>query len=526
MSVVDVTTGLDYATLSAAITASDPNDVIQVSAGTYVENFPNITHNLTIEAVGGLAYLSTPSATPVNGRAVLNVPGDGNVSLTISGLAISGAVDTSDNGAGILFETGNANLTVENSWIYGNQDGILTGGTDSADPGGMNITITDSEFNDNGVAPSNPRYGYDHNIYIGAATSLDVTGSYFHDALGGHEIKTRALSSTIEDNRIQDGPTATTSYSIDFADGGTDVVSGNTIEKGQDAVNEFLVHFGGEGTYADSSLTMTGNTLIDDRGGSIALLNQTQDGGGNTIPAIIEDNTLYGFGTGNLDEDAYPPPYDTASGNTFLPLPGPVLDTAPPFEITCFVAGTRIAAALGAVAVERLRAGDFVRTVGGDLHPVRWVGRQTVFTRFADPNRVLPIRIRAGALAEGVPTRDLLVSPGHALLLGGLLVQAGALVNGRSILRARAVPEMLTYWHVELDAHMLLLAEGAAAESLLDGEDLRFDNADRPARRTPAAQLPFPRVKARRQMPDFLRRRLASRAVIVDGRDAAGKAAA
>jgi hypothetical protein len=63
MSIVDLTSGTTYARLSAAITASAANDVIQVSAGAYVENFPNITHNLTIESSGGLAYLSNPQRT-------------------------------------------------------------------------------------------------------------------------------------------------------------------------------------------------------------------------------------------------------------------------------------------------------------------------------------------------------------------------------------------------------------------------------------------------------------------------------
>ena len=111
MSVLDVTSGQSFATLSDAITASSSGDTIQVASGTYVENFPNITHNLTIELAGGTAYLSNPQPDPPNGRAVINVPGNLNVSLTLSGLDISGAVDDASNppsagganGAGILF---------------------------------------------------------------------------------------------------------------------------------------------------------------------------------------------------------------------------------------------------------------------------------------------------------------------------------------------------------------------------------------------------------------------------------------
>ena len=154
MSIIDSTSGVDYSTLSAAITGSTANDVLLVPAGTYVENFPNITHSLTIDSVGGLAVLSNPQPDPPNGRAILNVPGDDNVSLTISGLALTGANNDPSlanptgpsNGAGILFETGNDALTVLNSWIYGNEDGILTGGADAASTNGMYVTISNSEI--------------------------------------------------------------------------------------------------------------------------------------------------------------------------------------------------------------------------------------------------------------------------------------------------------------------------------------------------------------------------------------------
>jgi hypothetical protein len=341
--VYDETSGADYATLSAAISGSSANDVLLVPAGSYDENFPNITHNLTIDAVGGLASLTTPQPMPVNGRAIINVPGDAGVSLTISGLEISGAVDApgTSNGAGILFETGNGLLTVKNSWIHNNQDGILTGGPDAASPGGvMSVTISHSEINNNGVDPSNSRFGFDHNIYAGALTQLTVTDSYIHDALGGHEIKSRALINVITGNRIQDGPTAQTSYSIDLADGGIDTVSGNTIEKGASAQNSYMIHFGGEGTYLDSSLVVSGNIFINDRsGGATAVYNQTRDPNPEdqnynaNIPATITGNTLYNVEQPNLYQDNFGPPLDTVSNNVFPSGPGPALDTSPGYDV-------------------------------------------------------------------------------------------------------------------------------------------------------------------------------------------------
>jgi hypothetical protein len=177
----------------------------------------------------------------------------------------------------------------------------------------------------------------------------------------------------------------------------------------------------------------------------------------------------------------------------------------------CFYPGTRIATSEGELPVEDLRAGVLVQTARGVL-PVRWLGRSDISTRFADPQRSLPIRICAGALGGGLPARDLLLSPDHAILLDDLLVQAGALVNGATIRRERDVPERFSYYHVELATHELLCAEGVAAESFVDNADRRhFANwHERTAPAEPIAEMAYPRVKSNRQLPARLKLRLAA----------------
>ncbi len=325
MTVLNLATMALYTTLSAAISASGAGNTLQLSPGLYVEDFPIITHSLTIEAVGGMAQLRTPDPTPSNNRAILYVGYNAGADLTVSNLDISGAVDPHDNGAGILFEIGNGALVVSNSWIHGNQDGILTGTTGA-------ITITHSEIDHNGVASTNPMYGRDHNIYVGEATSLTITDSYIHDALGGHEIKSRAAVTTISNNRIQDGPTAEANYSIDIPDGGVATVTGNTIEKGPAAPNRYAIHFGGEANPSKpgSSLTVENNVLINDRAaGGTAIYNATTDGAGNSYPATVDGNTIYNFdefyhggGTG-----------DTLGANTLISGPAPALDTSSLFAV-------------------------------------------------------------------------------------------------------------------------------------------------------------------------------------------------
>ena len=468
MGVIDQTTGVSYGTLSQAISSSSAGDVLQVSGGSYVENFPKITHSLTIQAVGGVVFLINPQAQPPNGSAVLDVALDSGVNLTVSGLDISGAANdpSSNNGAGIRFEGGNGVLRVTNCNIHGNQDGILTGGVDAASPqGGMSVFIDHSEIANNGVDSSNPAFGFDHNVYAGTLTELSVTNSYFHGALGGHEIKSRAAMTVISNNRIQDGPTAVSSYEIDVPDGGAVTVTGNTIEKGQSDPNRTMIHFGGEGTDANSSLLVDGNIFINDRAnGATAVTNQTNLNGVN-VAATITNNTLYNVGSANLNHDTVASPPDTASGNTFNSSGAPALDTAAGTTTpACFVGGTMIETRRGAVPVEQLHLGDVLTLASGGSRPVIWIGRQNM--RFGSVNADWPVRIAAHAFGPGMPQRSLTLSPEHAVFARGVLVPVRDLVNGTSI--ARVAMAAVTYWHVELDRHDVILAEGLAVESYLD----------------------------------------------------------
>jgi hypothetical protein len=146
--------------------------------------------------------------------------------------------------------------------------------------------------------------------------------------------------------------------------------------------------------------------------------------------------------------------------------------------VTCFVAGTALATPEGPVAVDALRIGDMVSTASGQARPVRWIGRRHLdLTRHPKPRTVQPIRIMAGALGDGLPNRDLLVSPDHAMLLDGMLIPARLLRNDVTIRREEDWASV-TYYHVELETHDVLLAEGAKAESYLDtGNRDTFENA-------------------------------------------------
>ncbi len=149
-----------------------------------------------------------------------------------------------------------------------------------------------------------------------------------------------------------------------------------------------------------------------------------------------------------------------------------LLDTALP----CFAAGTRILTPRGEVAVEDLAVGDTVITSTGDDAPIIWIGRRRIdLTHHPKPEKAQPIRIDAEAFGDGVPSRDLLLSPDHALFIGGVLIPAKALINNRNIqqLSRRGV----TYFHIELAEHAIIFAENCPVETYLDtGNRSAFEN--------------------------------------------------
>ena len=134
----------------------------------------------------------------------------------------------------------------------------------------------------------------------------------------------------------------------------------------------------------------------------------------------------------------------------------------------CYCPGTLIRTDQGEVAVEALRIGDHVITLDDRSKPIKWIGRRAYAGCFIEGRRdVLPVCMQAGSLGEGLPLRDLVVSPLHAMFLDGVLVPAGLLVNGVSITQAQSV-EIVEYIHIELDEHAVIWAEGAASESFVD----------------------------------------------------------
>jgi hypothetical protein len=186
--------------------------------------------------------------------------------------------------------------------------------------------------------------------------------------------------------------------------------------------------------------------------------------------------TITGTQIGTLDPETVNLVFTNDQGAFALgPAAGGGTDVVP----LCYVRGSNILTPNGNVPVESLCIGDLLVTRFGGIRPVKWIGRQSYDWRFIakNPDR-RPVRIRAGALGDSTPARDLLVSGGHSVLLGDTLVLTRALVNGVSIVY-EPVPENaacappIDYFQIDFFAHDCVIAEGVFAESFADGPGLR-----------------------------------------------------
>ncbi|MET7243106.1 Hint domain-containing protein [Methylobacterium sp. EM32] len=264
----------------------------------------------------------------------------------------------------------------------------------------------------------------------------------------------------------------------------------------------------------DATIFAQGNLQLDDQTGIVSGIDGTV--GGNPIKGLSTyrdpDNTLFKepyFGRGLVTANHWSATakglsftdgvtqYNLSGSMPFVGRPGQLGDTLYVSDGTtrtvdfysdlisvtqpvCFGGGTRIRTARGEVAVEELRTGDLVVTASGALRPITWIGHRRLTAGARPlPGHQQPIHVRAGAFGAGLPAHELRLSPGHPVLVGadagsegGVLVPIMCLINGTSI--AREPVASVTYWHVELDAHDILLAEGLPAESYLDWGDRPF----------------------------------------------------
>jgi hypothetical protein len=219
-------------------------------------------------------------------------------------------------------------------------------------------------------------------------------------------------------------------------------------------------------------VSFSGDTLLDSYNSGTGILSVYEASEYGSALTIAEAGSLSIAGPPGTS-------LNTGNFNVFFNPQGLIITDAP-----CFAAGTRILTPDGEVAVEDIVPGQEVLTAreGSEtVAEVIWVGHRTIdLARHAMPEKVRPVRILAGAFGPGLPERDLRVSPDHALYIDGHLIEAKTLVNGVTVIVEKST-RYVTYHHIELARHDVVLAEGLPAETYLEsGNRLMFESDSSP----------------------------------------------
>jgi hypothetical protein len=279
---LNVGPGEEYHTIKAAVAAAHDGDTLAVQAGTYTNDYAEIAVKITLQAIGGRVLMQSHGNIP-NQKGILITDTD----VAINGFTFWGAHVSNGsgaNGAGIRYQGGN--LLLQNCMFEHNQDGILS----NADPTGT-ITVQQSAFFDNGNI-TGPGAGYTHSLYAGQIAVLDVEDSLFMHVNVGHHLKSRAFTTIVNNTRFIDGPTGTSSYTIDLPNGGIASINNAQMEQGPQSQNGGIIAFGEEGSLLPSSSLIVTNSLMENdytQHPPVGVWNTT------TIPVTVQTMSIWGM---------------------------------------------------------------------------------------------------------------------------------------------------------------------------------------------------------------------------------------
>ncbi len=456
----DATLVLSAAGKTLTVVRADNKAVTTLSAGTIdisntstlTTDFFDITGGTFLESNGALNVISDKTT-----GADFSVSGG---TFTLSGGAVSvtneaGFTGGTDAISGGTFNAGTLALSGASTLL------TLSGGTATTSTGGGGAIIGSSDsiaISGSAVLDATNGGLADSGTLIGSGTTKGViTGSGTVEASGGTLELATAIAGTGPVFDI--GNSGASSLKLDAAPG-----TGNTFTFLGSAGNLALGGAFKDGVAGLNVSTSTAPTnFVDILGTKGVTVTSGGTGTGAGPASVTLDNgdilNLTGITGGSGGWHVLTAPDSAGTGtDVFL---GPV----------CYVAGTHILTAKGERAIESLSQGDIVLVLSdGELkaQPIKWIGcRRIDLTAHPRPETVAPIRIERDAIAAGIPHRDLLVSPDHAVFVDGKLICARQLLNGTTI-RSEFGWTAVDYYHVELDQHAILLAEGLPAESYID----------------------------------------------------------
>jgi fibronectin-binding autotransporter adhesin len=471
--------------------------------------FSTVTDNgtlidATVIANGGAFDFGVGTLDGVTWQGALDVSGGGTAAITGAFAAEGadgtgpGAITVDGPNAQLLFI--DAAATLDNATVTlgsnGGVDALNANGTLTLGTGAVIQTAAASDVDSLGGTGSIVNDGTI--LASGPSGELDIETQTFTNngaisATGGQTLAIEPFVSftNVGSLTVGTGSSAFIQFFDSFTNAGQITVTGGLLD--DNATNTtgtgtIQISTGGTAefdqsvaaTQTVSFLDATGTLDLADPAAFLATITGFQHGDTIDVAGVAGDTESFANGVLTFANDGTPVANLTIAGALTAADFTYVADGTGGIDVgvACYCPGTLIRTETGDRPVETLAIGDQIVTVAGALRPIRWIGRRAYAGRFlAGQTHLLPIRIRAGALADGVPQRDLLVSPLHAMALDGVLVPANALVNGTSIVQETEI-ERVDYIHIELANHDLIWAEGAASETFVDDDSrAMFHNA-------------------------------------------------
>lgn len=210
-------------------------------------------------------------------------------------------------------------------------------------------------------------------------------------------------------------------------------------------------------TYIDGTTATTQMGVLQDASGRMFLIPHR---GGSSQNEVLDDHPIISIQIDSIVSDEFQGMYTDVEQDAF---------------ITCFAAGTMIATKNGMIDIAQLSVGDKVCTMDHGYQPIRWIG----WRRVQALDEFAPIKIASGALGQGLPTRDLRVSPQHRILVRSKIAQRmfgsfEVLLPAKKLLGLPGISvdvsmKNVTYWHILFNRHEIVYSEGAATESFYTG---------------------------------------------------------
>jgi len=277
----------EYKKPSAAISAAQAGDTIVIDAGVWTNDTIRCpgTPNLKIRGAGidktvldAISFNARRYGDPArphiaDWKGIWVITGIG---WTIEGITFRNAripEAAGCNGAGIRYEA-DGDVTIRGCSFTGCQNGILCGAFSNA-----TMTVEGCLFRDNGNHPewNLGKSGYTHNVYIGAIRELVFRNCISDHACIGHNLKSRAFRTTVENCVFDDGHDGRSSYLLNCPNGGIVTITGCTFVQSETAVNGVMISIGEEGAYEETRLVQHDNVFTDHRGGTVWRLAFTAD---------------------------------------------------------------------------------------------------------------------------------------------------------------------------------------------------------------------------------------------------------